>query len=54
MSKIVAIKAREALDSQGLPTLQIFLWIADGRSVVVTVPNEWHYDNPLAIVNREK
>lgn len=53
MSKIVAIKAREALDSQGLPTLQIFLWIADGRSVVVTVPNEWHYDNPLAIVNRD-
>lgn len=53
MSSIAAIKAREILDSQGLPTIQIFLWIEDGRSVVVNVPNEWNYHNPLAIVNRD-
>jgi len=53
MSNIRAIKAREVLDSQGLPTLQIFLWIDDGRSVVVYVPNEWNYENPKAFVNRD-
>ncbi len=53
MSKIAAIKAREILDSQGLPTLQIFLWIEDGRSVATTVPNEWSYDNPQAAVSRD-
>lgn len=53
MSNIRAIKAREILDGQGLPTLEIFLWIEDGRSVVVTVPNEWNYENPKAIVNKD-
>lgn len=53
MSTIRAIKAREILDSQGLPTIQLFLWIEDGRSVVVTVPNEWAYENEKAVVIRD-
>jgi enolase len=53
MSAIKAIKAREILDSQGMPTLQILLWIEDGRSVIVTVPNEWGYNNQLAQVIRD-
>ncbi len=53
MSTIKAIKAREVLDCQGLPTPQIFLWIDDGRSVVVTVPNEWGYENERTKVLRD-
>lgn len=50
MSKIRAIKAREILDCYGLPTIQIILWLEDARSVMVTVPNEWTYENKLAQV----
>ncbi len=53
MSNIRAIKAREVLDSQGFPTIQLFLWIEDGRSVAVTVPNEWAYENTEAKIIRD-
>ena len=53
MSTIRAIKAREVLDSQGFPTIQLFLWIEDGRSVVVTSPNEWAYISEEAVVIRD-
>ncbi|KUK79615.1 MAG: hypothetical protein XD95_0246, partial [Microgenomates bacterium 39_7] len=53
MSTIRAIKAREILDSQGLPTIQIFLWIDDGRSVVVSVPNEFAYENEKAVALKD-
>ncbi len=53
MSNIRAIKAREILDSQGMPTLEVILWIEDGRSVIITVPNEWGYDNDRAKVIRD-
>jgi len=53
MPNIRAIKAREVLDSQGFPTIQLFLWIEDGRSVVVTVPNEWAYENAEAKIIRD-
>ncbi len=53
MSNIRAIKAREILDSQGFPTVQLFMWIEDGRSVVVTVPNEWAYENVEAKIVRD-
>ncbi len=53
MSTIRAIKAREILDSQGMPTCQVFLWIEDGRSVVISVPNEWGYKNEKAKVLRD-
>lgn len=53
MSNIRAIKAREVLDSQGFPTVQLLMWIDDGRSVVVTVPNEWAYENIEAKIIRD-
>lgn len=50
MSNILAIKAREILDSQGYPTLQVTLWIEDGRSVIIAVPNEMGYESEQAVV----
>ncbi len=54
MSNIRAIKAREILDSQGVPTIQIILWVEDGRSVIATVPNEWAYNNPKTVVIKDE
>lgn len=53
MSTIKAIKAREVLDCHGLPTIQVLLWLQDGRSVIATAPNEYGYNNPLTTILRD-
>lgn len=39
MAKIQAIKAREILDSRGIPTVETTLWLDDGTSVLSSVPS---------------
>ncbi len=53
MSTIRGIKAREILDGRGIPTIEIILWIKDGRSVITSVPTELAYTQPKAKILRD-
>ena len=48
MSTIHAIKAREVLDGRGFPTLEVTLWLQDGRSVITQVPTDLSYKHSQA------
>ncbi|MGD9129129.1 MAG: phosphopyruvate hydratase [Candidatus Woesebacteria bacterium] len=39
MSKIQTIQAREIMDSRGLPTVEVSLWLENGQSVTTSVPS---------------
>jgi len=53
MSTIRAIKARETLDGRGIPTLEVIVWIQDGRSVIVSVPTDLTYTSHQAKALRD-
>ncbi len=53
MSTIRAIKARETLDGRGIPTLEVIVWIQDGRSVIISVPTDLTYASAQAKALRD-
>lgn len=55
MSTIRAIKAREILDGRGVPTLEVILWLDDGRSVMTSAPTEldYHTEYAMPLVDRD-
>lgn len=48
MSSIQALKARQILDGMGQPTIELIIWLDDGRSVLTSVPTQQFYQTEHA------
>ncbi|MBD3250638.1 MAG: hypothetical protein GF381_03665 [Candidatus Pacebacteria bacterium] len=44
MSSIQALQARQILDGMGQPTIELIIWLDDGRSVLTSVPTQQFYE----------
>ncbi len=40
MSNILALQAKKIIDGRGIPTIEVFLWLENQRSIVTSVPTQ--------------